>query len=202
MAIVKCPNQHYYDNAKYDQCPHCLKMQNGAGSESTRDIDIGENKTIAKFSTPEFSNSGEMKTQSLRNSVRANIDVAQKTVAKYMIDKNINPIAGWLVCTEGENRGRSFEIHIGKNFVGRSMKNDIHINDEKVSRDNHFSVIFEPIAIEFYVLQGKGITYYNGEMLSDAEPLKEGDIIQAGESKYLFVPYCKKGREWDEKQDS
>ncbi len=201
MAIIKCPNNHFYDNGKYDTCPHCLKDSSTA-SGSSSSLDIGENKTIAKGSN--FSVEDNIKTQSLRNMVRNNVDEVQKTVPKYFSDRNINPIAGWLVCIEGENRGRSFEIHMGKNFVGRSMKNDIHINDDRVSRDNHFSIIYDPVNIEFYVMQGNGITYYNDEVLSDAVQLKEGNTITAGVSKYVFIQYCREGRNWDdeEKQDN
>ena len=197
MAIIKCPNNHFYDSEKYDRCPHCLKDPSTA-SDASPSIDIGENKTVAKG--PSFSAEDSIKTQSLRNMVKNNVDEVQKTVPKYFSDRNINPIAGWLVCIEGENRGRSFEIHIGKNFVGRSMKNDIHINDERVSRDNHFSIIFDPVNIEFYIMQGNGITYYNGEVLSEAAQLNENDEITAGVSTYVFVQYCREGRNWDEEK--
>ncbi len=192
MAIVQCENKHYYDNSKYSECPHCQKARD-RGEDPSR---FSENKTIAKFSHKRDTDDNVM-TQSLRNAVGGAND-SQKTVALYFKDKNMNPIAGWLVCTDGENKGRSFEIHIGKNFVGRSMKMDIHTNDEKISRENHFSIIYEPNSVRFYVLQGKGITYYNGKILSDAEELSEGDEIEAGSSKYTFVPFCKEGRDWND----
>lgn len=193
MAVVKCAHNHYYDDSKYDQCPHCIKN----GESALPSMDIGENKTVAKYKSPPNVDNA-LQTQSLRSAVKQQVDSSQKTVAKYFSEKNFNPIAGWLVCVQGENRGRSFEIHVGKNFVGRSMKSDIHTNDEKVSRENHFSVIYEPLHRDFFVLQGNGITYYNDNILSDAEKLSEGDTIEAGSSKYVFVPYCKEGRDWND----
>ncbi len=183
VAIIQCENNHYYDNSKFEQCPHCKKAT-AQGQDPSK---FKENKTVAKFS--QFSN-GALNTP-------PKVDDIQKTVPKFFSDKNINPVAGWLVCLSGENKGRSFEVHIGKNFVGRSMKMDIHTNDEQISRENHFSVIYDPHSNDFFALEGNGITYFNGNLLAGAEKLKDGDEIEAGSSKYVFVPYCKEGREWN-----
>lgn len=193
MAVIQCENKHFYDNSKYEECPHCKRAIERGGNPS----DLGENKTVAKFVHKQETNKDAVFTKSLRNSISNSGDV-QKTVAKYFIDRNMNPIAGWLVCKEGENKGRSFEIHIGKNFVGRSMKMDIHTNDEQISRENHFSIIYEPKEAEFYVVQGNGLTYYNGVMLTNAQRLNEDDEISAGSSTYVFIPFCKKGRDWND----
>lgn len=194
MAIVQCENDHYFDNIKFSECPHCKKMK-ACGEDPSK---FKENKTVAKFDYKRSSSSADDASDissCFRNSAE---NTEQKTIAVYFSQKNMNPIAGWLVCLEGENKGRSFEIHVGKNFVGRSMKMDIHTNDEKISRENHFSVIYEPNAVEFYVLQGNGITYYNGKLLNGAEKLNDGDEIEAGGSKYVFVPFCKEGRDWND----
>ena len=195
MAVVQCKNKHYYDNEKYTECPHCSRLGVSDGSGSP--VDVSENKTVAKFTHRQDDDGVDLHTMSLKNYSKQT-DNDQKTVAMYFKEHNINPIAGWMVCTKGENKGRSFEIHIGKNFVGRSMRMDIHINDNQISRENHFSIIYDPKSRDFFVLQGNGITYYNGEVLSDAEQLREGDTIEAGASAYLFVPYCKEGRDWDD----
>lgn len=190
MAIIKCQRNHYYDDTKFSSCPHCERIDNGGGIVT----DL-ENKTVAKPLTGD--SLGENLTKSLRDSI-SNSNDSQRTIGFMLDGKNLNPVAGWLVCTAGENRGRSFEVHIGKNFVGRSMKMDIHSNDEQISRENHFSIIYDPKSLKFFALQGKGITYYNGKILSDGVELSEGDKLKAGKSEYVFVPFCREGRDWSD----
>jgi len=181
MAIVQCANKHYYDDSKHQECPHCKNM----------DQNIQERHTVA------LSKSKEMDTAGVTQSLRSQVEDSQKTISVYAsTNANTNPVAGWLVCIEGETRGKSYDVHVGKNFAGRSMKMDIHMNDEQISRENHYTIIFEPKAIKFYISPGNGITYYNGEMLQEAKELQEGDEIAAGGSKFVFVPFCKEGRGW------
>ena len=176
MAIVKCANNHFYDNNKNGECPYCKKL--------------AENPDAQNPAEQWYSNRGPVGRT-------AASDGPQKTVAVFFQNKHINPVSGWIVCIDGENKGRSFEVHVGKNFVGRSMKMDINTNDESISRDNHFSIVYEPVKSVFYLVPGNGVTYHNDQILSVAEVLTEGDTIGAGKSKYTFVPYCKEGRGWN-----
>lgn len=189
MAIIQCPNKHYYDNQKFQECPHCKNLQGGAGEE--RSV-----PTVAKFNSGDTSNSYNSVTR--RSYDYSEADNSGKTQSIYMKNKNSNPISGWLVCIKGENRGKSFELHIGNNFVGRSMKSDVIINDLQVSRENHFSIIYEPKSCKFYVAPGASIIYLNSNRLDNSSPLKEDDVIQAGESKFVFIPFCREGRDWND----
>lgn len=207
MAIVQCENKHYYDNVKYNKCPFCQK------AKMTKAALPDEGKTVAKFAPRRGGNAPSNSPIQMSDSLRellgdtaqaqqsgtASAPDEQKTVALYMKKNNMNPVSGWIVCIEGENRGRSFEVHIGKNFAGRSMKSDIHLNDTKISRENHFTIVYDPLSFKFFLSQGKGVTYINDKLLSDAVELTEGDKITAGASTYLFVPFCKEGRDWNEK---
>ena len=187
MAIAKCPNNHYYDNVKYKECPHCTRAAI-MGGNNQYNVELNS-KTIPITEAERVGNSPNDKEEPIDS---------QKTVALNVKNGLSNPLTGWLVCIGGENKGRAFEIHMGKNFVGRSLKMDIVVNDPKIGRENHFTVVYEPKTIKFYVAQGNGITYYNDKLLSGSHELKENDTIEAGSSKYLFVPYCKKGRDWNE----
>lgn len=49
MAIIICPNRHYYDNSKYKTCPVCSSMNAGMdldGSNPTEAYRTGDEKTL------------------------------------------------------------------------------------------------------------------------------------------------------------
>lgn len=183
MAVVKCENNHYYDNDKFEVCPHCAK--NNANGGSVKSV---EQKTVFKYSNI------PVNTRSTLSNDES--DDSGKTDSIFR--KKSNPVSGWLVCTQGENKGRSFELHLGKNFVGRSMKSDVVINDPQISRQNHFCVIYEPFSAKFHLQSGSSVVHLNSQMLEKAQELKENDVIDAGESSFVFVPFCKKGRDWND----
>lgn len=190
MGIVRCPNMHFYDDEKFDKCPHCNKAP---GRENER----GLNPTVAKFNAGESSANGA-NNPTVTLDFNSNTAESSKTVSIFGAGRNSNPVSGWLVCTQGENKGKSFDLHIGKNFVGRSMKSDVIINDPHISRENHFSVIYEPVSQTFFIASGASVIHLNSSLLDHPEQLKEDDVIEAGESKFVFIPFCKKGRDWND----
>ena len=55
------------------------------------------------------------------------------------------PVVGWLVCTDGVNKGTDYRLHQGRNFVGRSPEMDVCIlGDNTVSRSSHAIVVYDP----------------------------------------------------------
>lgn len=185
MSIIQCPNKHFFDDQKFQECPHCKRGLASAGGS-------GDNtKTIAKYG-PTAS-----VTVPAGNSDDDDSSVG-RTQSVYFMNNNSNPVSGWLVCTAGENRGRSYETHIGKNFVGRSMRSDVVINDPQISRENHFSLIYDPASSKFFITAGSSLVYLNSERLDSPAELKENDCIQAGSSSFVFVPFCSKERKWDD----
>jgi len=69
--------------------------------------------------------------------------------------------------------------------------------DDTITRENHCSVVFDPKGKVFYISPGEGsITYLNDKLLDDSGKLTEGDVITAGSTDLVFIPYCKEGRTW------
>ncbi len=196
MAIIQCENKHFYDDKRHESCPHCARGAN-LNAENTNNSNVSFFQSVSAKSV-KFEDLEAVKNAS------SNIENAQKTVGLFMMNNNMEPVSGWLVGIEGENRGRSFEIHINNNLVGRSMKNDIKINDEHISREKHFVITYDPKSNRFFVTAGAGLTYLNGDSLFDSKEIFDGDVIEAGKSKYVFVAFCKDGRNWneDEKDES
>lgn len=189
MAIVLCPNSHYYDDKRNKFCPYCEKMASNALVSSEPKLD----EQLTSFITPITFGDDAQLTEGYGEA----IGTFEKTIGIFLDETQNVLTTGWLVCTEGAEKGKSYALHSGRNFAGKSPYMDIVLaGDDGIAEEKHFSVIYEPRSITFYLVCGSGHTYLNGEPLSAEMPLSDGDAIQAGHSKYIFIPFCKEGREW------
>jgi hypothetical protein len=110
-----------------------------------------------------------------------------------------DPVAGWLICLEGPDRGRDFRLHGEKNFVGRSPTMDVCIpGDDSISREKHAIVVFDPKKLLFWVMPGEsaGLVYLNGEVVHSPSQLKRDDILELGKTKLVFIPFCGEKYHW------
>ena len=190
MATIRCPKGHWYDNVKFTSCPHCERGYAAIDKMDEMDYPVffpvqNTGKTIA----------GKPDILSNNNNEE---DGEGKTVSLFVKTGKSNPVSGWLVCIKGENKGRSFELHIGQNFVGRSMKSDLVINDKHVSREKHFAVVYDPRSKSFFISNGVSPVYLNGSLVEKSSAMKEDDIVGVGESEFRFIPFCKEGRDWND----
>lgn len=192
MNLIKCPQGHFYDEMKHKNCPMC--QANGQDHISDRG-DLGDQKTVASHISRDI-DFGNQLTERYLESVRDD----EKTISLLSLLQKGRPIAGWLVCTSGSQAGKSMSVYSGRNFAGRGHSMDIRLtDDEMITRENHFSVVYDPKSIRFSLVAGNGETQLNGKTICGAVDLKEDDEITVGETKYLFVPYCKGERNWNEK---
>ena len=112
-----------------------------------------------------------------------------------------SPVVGWIVCVEGPEKGRDYRIRAGKNMVGRSWKMDICIaKDQKLMPTNHAVILFDAADCSFRLEHGdaEADCFKNGEQVTETVLLEENDRICFGESEFVFVPYCKPGRLWEQ----
>lgn len=124
---------------------------------------------------------------------------AEKQSQKH---ESIDPTVGWLVCIDGKSFGRTFNIFAGVNSIGRNETNKIVLNgDNGISREKHAVIIYDPKNRDFYIKSGdgSGLTYLNGDCIIDgAKVLHNGDVIELGSSKFMFVPLCGDNFTWDD----
>ena len=189
MAIIRCSKGHFYDDVKFTSCPHCER-----GYDAISDMDEPVFPVIHSISHEGKTVPGEPDILKGNNEE----DGEGKTVSLFVKTGKSNPVSGWLVCIKGENKGRSFELHIGQNFVGRSMKSDLVINDKHVSREKHFAVVYDPRSKSFFISNGVSPVYLNGSLVEKSSAMKEDDIVGVGESEFRFIPFCKEGRDWND----
>lgn len=197
MSVIKCNNGHFYESEQYLACPFCGghgSIENENLTDVFDDLDVHSKLTVMDG----ISNDRELAKQ-LTQHYLEEVEENDKTIGLFFNAEGVQPVVGWLVCEDGPERGNSYKIVSGRNFIGRSHKSDIVIyDDQSISREKHCSVIFEPKTCNFYVMPSEQtITLLNGDTLTDAVCITDDDVISIGKSKFRMIPYCKKGREWD-----
>lgn len=203
MKLTRCNNGHFYDADKYTTCPHCSNASTDPGvtqpaGGGVRPVDNGKTEPI----NPNPNRSGQTQPGNNGGGLKDQVDDVQKTVGIFNTKKGgTEPVAGWLVCTEGPHFGEDFRIKMGKNFVGRLANMDVVLSkDSAVSREKHLIVVYEPKGNMFIVQSGesKELSYLNDKVILSPQELNAYDVITLGSSKLLFVPLCNENFKWDD----
>lgn len=195
MSIIRCEKGlHFYDDTKYDTCPHC-QLQKDRMLKHT----MQEQMTVAMYSE-EIPKLEEYVLQSENRKITAN-DYG-RTVGYFSPVRGNDYVTGWLVCIQGPEKGRDYRLHHGFNRVGRSMNMDIFVPDDPaISRETHCSIVYDARSNRFYAVPGKGtLTYVNQELLEYQKTLNGGERLQLGDSCFEFIAYCREGHTWEEEK--
>ena len=181
MAMQRCQQGHYFDPEKYSACPAC-------GVDGLEIVSTKAKRSSAATPMPS--------TQSKGHSNQAEDMPTVGVVHKQL---GIDPVVGWLVCIDGPQRGRDYRIHSERNLIGRSPDMDICITgDETISRHTHAIVSFEPKRATFRLSagDGRGLVYLNGEVVESPTKLIAYNIIELGQTRLMFIPFCGEQFHW------
>lgn len=131
---------------------------------------------------------------------RVDTKITDDDVESLLNYNEVEPVCGWIVCIEGARQGKDYKVRDGKNFIGRA--DDMHIQilgDNQIARRNHAIIVFDKKKKETVLLPGdsSGLTYLNNEAVYVPTPLNPYDVIEIGESQFLFVPFCGEHFMWD-----
>lgn len=202
MTIVRCPNNHQYEDRVYQTCPFCMTFgmkaptapyggidEDVSGGRKDYAEDCGDEATIPKNGFSE-----------LDDEVTEKFDGQESEKTMSFMESAIkrDPVVGWLVCIEGPERGRDYRLRSEKNWIGRSMKMAVSMpDDNSIENENHALIVYDPKANEFSMVSGRSSqTYLNGTQLADCAALNDGDTIKLGKSVFHFIAYCKEDRRW------
>ena len=108
-------------------------------------------------------------------------------------------VTGWLVCVEGELKGRDFRIHEDNNWIGAGDKNDICLRGAgNVSVQNHCSIIYDRVNIHFFLVGGNGEKTRLNEAPLGSRPavINKGDRLRIGDCVFEFIPFCMENHVW------
>jgi hypothetical protein len=192
VNMKRCPSGHHYDPSKHSSCPYCgvaaiditaTKPAGGAGRFPQTEGEV----TLPAGGLPPGEQEGKERDEGV-------------TVGYYRKVIGIDPVVGWLVCTDGPDRGRDYRLHSEKNFVGRSEKMDVCIRgDDAISRENHAVISFNPRNNSFKLQpgEGRGLVYLNGDDIDVPVALKPYDLIELGQTKLMFMPFCGEKFQWE-----
>lgn len=128
--------------------------------------------------------------------------INEDMLEELLFTQEVSPVCGWIVCISGPRQGKAYEIKSGKNFIGRADDMDIQIlGDNEISRRNHAIIVFDPKKKETVLLPGdsNGLVYHAEAAVYTPTVLNSYDMIEMGNSKFVFVPFCGENFMWDDK---
>jgi pSer/pThr/pTyr-binding forkhead associated (FHA) protein len=114
------------------------------------------------------------------------------------------PVVGWLVCIEGNDRGRDFRLHAGYNSIGKNPENDVSIpSDHTISRDRHAVIAYDQEENLYFFAPANGVNLLrlNGKVLMSPSEIKANDILTIGKSKLMFIPLCSDKFQWGKDEE-
>lgn len=216
MAVQECMNGHLFDTDQSPVCPYC--------TGNSHRIDFGSNfgggnigKTVAAapdaiMGIPEPAVTPNMNLNLAAAGVSVGKTVApasyfnqqersdaEKTVGIFQKRMSFEPVVGWLVCTEGAEKGKDYRILGKNNSIGRSEKMDICIKgDATISRENHARLAYDEKHNAFHLIPGEGANtvYLNDEPVYVPAKLHDYDVIDLGDCKFIFLSLCNDRFKW------
>lgn len=198
MAVVRCSSGHYYDDEKFSRCPHCGIFTNINLAGNAQEYSENDERTVAIHQDSIHLSHAEEKTVALKD-INYGPDDDQKTIGFYSASKGNDFVTGWLVCIEGQEKGRDYRLHHGFNYVGRGYDMDVCIVDEQtISRDKHCAVVYDAKSNAFSLVPTQGnLVYKDDRAVTMPVPLKTGDMIRLGASRFEFIAFCREERVWE-----
>ncbi|MBR1471397.1 MAG: FHA domain-containing protein [Lachnospiraceae bacterium] len=213
MALIECANGHLYDTDQYASCPYCSGGMNRVefgGGDSGIGKTVGAPGAVPSFDTnaprasygyvnPEIG--ATVAPSNYQAQPKRNDSDTGKTVAVLQKSMKIEPVVGWLVCIEGKDKGKDYRIAAKNNTIGRGDKMDIQIKgDDTISRENHARLAYDVKHNAFHLVPGENTNgiYLGDEPVYVPTKLKAYDLIELGESKFLFIPFCSEKFTWQD----
>ena len=213
MDLKRCPNGHFYDGEKFPSCPHCAGgAPAGGGNVTVPFNEMGGGAQRGDMETV------TMPADGIPTPPSPPIPVAPKpvptddakTIGFFGVvpgaagEAAVEPVVGWLVCTEGKRRGQEYRLKAGRNFIGRSPNMDVALEGEtSVSREGHAIVAYEPRQSIFIAQPGSAseLFYLNGNVVLSAVQIKRNDRLQLGDVELMLIPCCDENFKWEKKAE-
>lgn len=199
MAMKRCEaDLHFYDPNKHPSCPYCRDQ--GGEIDSTSGITDGK-----AFISDETGSTVGIEDKDIRPKPSTEPkdripDSDGATIGFFKKKAGFEPVVGWLVCTEGSSKGKDYRIKPGINEIGRDDTQDVEIvitGDRMIARREHAELEYDADENAFYLTRKKNpAVKLNGKAVRQPTMLNAHDVIQFGESVFIFVPLCTESFKW------
>lgn len=196
--MINCINGHQYDMDKFTSCPYCgISLETEKKKEKKRKRKIifwDKTEKEEKNQAPAPYGAEEDLTQRLSESRESDVT---RSYYEGRTPGEGKPVVGWIVCVKGPEKGRDYRLHEAKNRVGCLPQCDVYLPDDpEILRDAHAEIIYDYKSRGFYIARLEGNLYVNEQTVYQTTLLSEGDRIRMGQCEFVFIPFCKEGREW------
>lgn len=205
--MTRCPSGHFYDASK-GSCPTCARLGQAPGPTRPSAAPPPPPPPGGVSRPPGASTRplGGVRPTTPQPQGGPPSPASQVTRAIWPQELGTDPIVGWLVAYRGKAVGRDYRLRTGRMRIGRGDTQDVQIDDEHISRENHAFIVFDPLNCVFLLQpgEGRGLVYLSKkkqkpELVSQPEKLSKGDIIILGKTNLVFVPFCEPGSfQWQE----
>jgi hypothetical protein len=209
VADKRCENGHFIDES-WDLCPYCPAESKDAEVPIVRPTRFGANESHTRGAAPTAAPAAAppplaaRRSEGTRNeSGLAQAPPMERTIA---VARSLDPsaqqkryVVGWLIGVNGNSRGESYAVRMGRNVLGRDRRSDIVVNDDQAS-SHHADLVFRPEERRYILMDHNSTngTYVNEEEIEPRRDLSTSDIIRIGSHKFLFLPLCREGFYWDD----
>ncbi len=212
MDLQKCELGHFFDGDEYELCPIC----GGSPILPKQDIPPIEDEKLhvwEPFDEWETKSSWETQsgdatvnvmtegvTEDAADGLTETLSFQAKESEEQVEEAALQPVAGWLVCVEGKNCGKAYELHEGQNSIGRGEGLQIDLKGEdSVSREGHANVVYDSKNNCFYAIPvvSSSVYYIDGnKIVLSPEKLVKNSILTIRGVKLMLIPCCDEVFRW------
>lgn len=171
MKLQKCENGHLFDNDKFVVCPYCAGQSEGE---------------IMKTSI-ELANKPKVEAKAKKAKAEP---AAPAAAAPAPVPAPAEKVTGWLVAVSGADKGSSWALTAGRNFVGGAQEAEIALRDPSVQPERQAVVVFDPeTGIHTATpCETKQLFYLNDQVCLAPTAMKSGDKLRVGKVTLVLVP--------------
>lgn len=205
MSTTQCPQGHFYDPATNKTCPFCantaatVTFNNNSGFApegigTTVPLNNAQPGVFAAQTIPSTTPISDFTVED-----PGKTKPTEDTGSKDEYGEAIRPVCGWLVCIEGDRKGKAYEIYPGYTSVGRGYENDIVLDFDSTISEHAVSISYdyEENLFGIGIAKTKNIVKVNNKPLYNADKLVDGSVIKFGKSKFLFRALCNEDFKWE-----